>query len=52
MAAAWTDTHAHLDDEQLAADLPAVLERARAAGVTRVVAVGITAGSSERCRSL
>ncbi len=42
------DTHAHLDDEQFKDDLPAVLERARAAGM-RVVAVGITADSSERC---
>jgi TatD DNase family protein len=47
-----TDTHAHLDDEQLAGDLPAVLDRARAADVTRVVAVGITAASSERCVAL
>ena len=46
------DTHAHLDDEQLAADLPAVLARARAAGVVAVVAVGTTAPSSERCLDL
>ena len=44
--ASLTDTHAHLDDEQLAADLPAVLARARAAGVTRVVTVATTAASS------
>jgi TatD DNase family protein len=44
--AALTDTHAHLDDEQLAADLPAVLARARAATVTHVVAVATSAGSS------
>jgi TatD DNase family protein len=42
------DTHAHLDAEQFAADLPAVLGRARAAGVSRVIAVGITAESSAR----
>lgn len=46
------DTHAHLDAEQLAPDLPAVLARARAAGVVQVVAVGITAASSQRCREL
>jgi TatD DNase family protein len=47
-----TDTHAHLDAAQFADDLPAVLERARAAGVTRIVAVGITAASSAAAVSL
>jgi TatD DNase family protein len=46
------DTHAHLDDEQFAADLPAVLERARAAGVGRVVAIATTADSSRACLAL
>lgn len=41
-----TDTHAHLDDEQFAADLPGVLDRARAAGVTRIVTVATSALSS------
>lgn len=41
------DTHAHLDDEQFAADLPAVLERAREAGVEAIVCPGIGAASSE-----
>jgi TatD DNase family protein len=40
------DTHAHLDAEQFAADLPEVLERARAAGVAQVVAVATTAPST------
>ncbi len=46
------DTHAHLDSEQFRDDLPAVLARARAAGVVQVVAVGITAASSARCAGL
>ena len=40
------DTHAHLDQEEFAGDLPEVIERARLAGVERVVAVGVTARSS------
>lgn len=40
------DTHAHLFDDRFAADLPAVLDRAAAAGVERVVAVGIDAATS------
>ncbi len=40
------DTHAHLDDERFAGDLPDVLQRAADAGVVRVVAVATTAVSS------
>ena len=40
------DTHAHLADEQLAADIAGVIERAAAAGVTRILAVGTTAANS------
>jgi TatD DNase family protein len=40
------DTHAHLDDERFAADLPAVLERAAAAGLTRILTIGIDAQTS------
>jgi TatD DNase family protein len=35
------DSHAHLDFEDYQADLPAVVERARAAGVERVVLIGL-----------
>jgi TatD DNase family protein len=35
------DTHAHLFDDRFAKDLPAVLERAAAAGLERVVCLGI-----------
>jgi TatD DNase family protein len=46
------DTHAHLDAEQFAADLPDVLARARAAGVVQIVAVATTAASSAACQEL
>jgi TatD DNase family protein len=43
------DTHAHLADEQLAADVPGVIARAAGAGVTSILAVGTTAGNSRQC---
>lgn len=46
------DTHAHLCDEHLRGDAAGVIERAREAGVTRILAVGTTADSSEACFEL
>jgi TatD DNase family protein len=46
------DTHAHLADEHLAADLDGVLARAAAVGVTRVLAVGTTVASSQTCLAI
>ncbi len=43
------DTHAHLDDEQLSSDVAGVVDRAAAAGVSRILAVGTTATSSRNC---
>jgi TatD DNase family protein len=40
------DTHAHLFDDRFRSDLPAVLQRAAAAGVERVVCLGIDRESS------
>ncbi|MGE5598223.1 MAG: TatD family hydrolase [Bacteroidota bacterium] len=40
------DAHVHLNDEAYAADLEAVLDRARAAGVARLVVAGYDAPSS------
>ena len=41
------DTHAHLDQPEFDEDLDEVLRRAREAGVTSILAVGLTAQSSE-----
>jgi TatD DNase family protein len=41
------DTHAHLEDPRLRDDLPAVLDRARRAGVRQILAIGTTADDSE-----
>src|SRR4051812_21270414 len=43
------DTHAHLDDDRFRDDLPAVLDRAAAAGLAGVVCVATTAADSGRC---
>lgn len=46
------DTHVHLDDSRLQGDVAAVVERAHAAGVQRMVCIATTAASSERCIAL
>jgi TatD DNase family protein len=46
------DTHTHLYMPQLAGDLDAVLGRAQAAGVDRMVCVGVDARSSRQCAEL
>ena len=46
------DSHAHLDDKAFADDLPAVLERAREAGVERIVTIGTDLESSRRARAI
>jgi TatD DNase family protein len=46
------DSHAHLDDPAFAQDLPAVLERARAAGVRWIVTAGTDLASSQRSLAL
>lgn len=42
---ACIDTHAHLDGEEFSADLPAVIDRAKAAGVAAIFIPGINASS-------
>jgi TatD DNase family protein len=43
------DTHAHLDQEDFDADRADVLDRAAAAQVETIVAIGTTAASSAVC---
>ena len=40
------DTHAHLDYPDYAGDLPEVIERAQAAGITRIITIGTDLESS------
>jgi TatD DNase family protein len=46
------DTHAHLDQDEFAEDRDAVIQRAAAAGVDTILAVGIGARSSEQSIAL
>lgn len=50
--AEFFDTHAHLDFPDYSSDLGQVLERAAAAGITRILAVGTTLASSRRVLAL
>ena len=45
----FVDTHAHLTDERFHDDLPAVIERASAAGVEHIICVATTATDSAAC---
>jgi TatD DNase family protein len=46
------DTHAHLNNEQLASDLTEVLHRAEEAGVVAITAIGTDVQTSRRCVQL
>lgn len=50
--ATFYDTHAHLDYPDFAEDFPQVLERAQAAGIRKLIAVGTDLASSRRCIAL
>src|SRR5262245_52781563 len=52
MTGSWTDTHAHLDDDRFATDLPAVLQRASDHGIGHIVTIAVTAASSQRAAAL
>jgi TatD DNase family protein len=47
-----TDTHVHLDFPDFAPDLEAVIERALAAGVTRMISIGTTVENSQNAVAL
>ncbi len=51
-APAWIDTHCHLDAPEFDADRPAVLARARAAGVRLQVLPAVTAAQFDAVRTL
>lgn len=50
--AVFFDTHAHLDYPDFAADLPHLIERAAAAGITRLISIGTDLESSARAVAL
>ena len=46
------DTHAHLDYPDFAGELPQLIDRARAAGITRIISIGTDLESSRRAIGL
>jgi TatD DNase family protein len=50
--AVFFDTHAHLDYPDYAADLPEIIARAQAAGISKIISIGTTLESSERAIAL
>ncbi len=50
--ATFFDTHAHLDYPDFADELPQILERARAAGIERIISIGTDLDSSRRAIAL
>jgi TatD DNase family protein len=50
--AVFYDTHAHLDYPEFTADFPQLLERAQAAGITRIISIGTDLDSSRRAIQL
>ena len=48
----YFDTHAHLDQDNFAADRQEVVARAKAAGVANILAIGVSARSSRDCVAL
>ncbi len=46
------DTHAHLDFPDFAGDLPQLIERANAAGITRIISIGTDLESSAKAIAL
>ena len=51
-AVEYFDTHCHINDKRFSDDLPETIQRARDAGVTRMVAIGISHETSLRCASI